>query len=262
MAAPAPTLEIFKPTAVRQIMTPGVLTVRPDTPLVDALRLMVRNRISGLPVVEDDAAADGGGCRVVGVLTEGDLMRRAETGTEVHDRWWQRMFTTPGDQADQYSKVHGRRVDEVMTRDVLTVDVDDDIATAVALMDGRKVKRLPVLAHGHLAGVISRADVVRALLHTFDLATAPGEEPPLLDAEIRYRLLMELADKRWWADSRVDVVVENGIVTLTGAVYDARVAQAFRVVAENGPGVREVRDHLVVAEGLPGWAGVDNAFVA
>ncbi|MDZ5648052.1 CBS domain-containing protein [Nitrospirillum sp. BR 11828] len=262
MTAPAPTFEIFKPTAVRQIMTPGVLTVRPDTPLVDALRLMVRNRISGLPVVEDDPAADGGGCRVVGVLTEGDLMRRAETGTEAPSHWWQRLFITPGDQADQYSKVHGRRVDEVMTRSVLTVDVDDDIATAVALMDRHKVKRLPVLAHGHLAGVISRADVVRALLHTLDLGGTPVEEPPLLDSEIRYRLLVELADKRWWADSRVDVAVASGIVTLTGVVYDARVAQAFRVVAENGPGVREVRDQLVVAEGLPGWAGVDNAFVA
>ncbi|WP_064742525.1 CBS domain-containing protein [Azospirillum sp. B4] len=262
MTAPAPKTDFLAPTAVRQIMTPGVLTVRPETPLVDALRLMVRNRISGLPVVEDDPAEDGGGVRVVGVLTEGDLLRRVETGTEVHITWWQKLFTTPGDQADQYSKVHGRRVDEVMTRDVLTVDVDDDVAVAVALMDRHKVKRLPVLAHGHLAGVVSRADVVRALLRTLDVGTAGAEEPPLLDAEIRYRLLVELADKRWWADSRVDVAVENGVVTLTGAVYDARVAQAFRVVAENGPGVRAVHDHLVVAEGLPGWAGVDNAFVA
>ncbi|MBB6250171.1 CBS domain-containing protein [Nitrospirillum iridis] len=258
MTAPAPKVDFLAPTAVRQIMTPGVLTVRPDTPLVDALRLMVRNRISGLPVVVDDEGA----VRVVGVLTEGDLLRRAETGTETPASWWRRMFTTPGDQADQYSKVHGRRVDEVMTRDVISVDVDDDVTAAVALMDRHKVKRLPVLAHGHLAGVISRADVVRALLHAFDVSTDPVEEPPLLDTEIRYRLLVELADKRWWADSRVNVVVENGIVTLTGAVYDARVAQAFRVVAENGAGVREVRDHLVVAEGLPGWAGVDNAFVA
>ncbi|MDE1147980.1 MAG: CBS domain-containing protein [Azospirillaceae bacterium] len=260
MTAPAPKIEPFNPanpTAVRQIMTPGVLTVHPGDRLVDALRLIVRNRISGVPVVEDEA----GGQVVVGVLTEGDLLRRTETGTERPVGWWRRLFTAPGDQADHYSKVHGRRVDEVMTRDVVTVDIDDDIATAVALMDRHVVKRLPVLAHGRLAGVISRADIVRALLRALDGETQTLDDPPLLDSEIRYRLLAELSDKRWWADSRVEVAVKDGAVTLAGVVYDARVAQALRVAAENAPGVIAVHDDLVVAEGEPGWAGVGGAFI-
>jgi CBS domain-containing protein len=229
------------------IMTHPVITATPETTVGEAAELMLAHRISGLPVV--NAAGD-----VIGIVSEGDLLRRAETGTERRRARWLEFLIAPGRLASEYAHVHGRRVGEVMTDTVLSVGPDDPIADLIELMERRRIKRLPVIAqgidHGRLVGIISRADLVRALVRNLP---RPDEAPPLSDAEIRDRILAEIAKQPWGPRSSVDARVENGVVELHGAVTDDRERPALRVLAENVPGVREVRDHLTWVEPLSGF---------
>ena len=215
------------------IMTRGVVTVRRDAPVLEAVRLMLRNRISGLPVVDDT----GG---LVGMVTEGDFLRRAETGTERTRPRWLAFFASPGKLAEEYAHAHGRRVDEVMTTKPLSVFADMPIEAVVREMEKRRVKRVPVIEGGKLVGIISRADLVRTL------ATVAAVLPPAAkdDTGIRERLLTELHGKSW-CPTILNIAVANGIVDLSGVLGDERARKAVKIAAENVPGVKEVHDHLV-----------------
>jgi CBS domain-containing protein len=227
---------------VSDIMTHPVITVTPDMTVGEAAELMIQHRISGLPVV--DKAGE-----VVGIVTEGDLLRRAEIGTERRRPRWLEFLIAPGRLASEYAHTHGRRVAEVMTDTVQFVAPDDAVADVVALMERRRIKRVPVVERGRLVGIVSRANLVRALLHNLP----HGEVSPTpSDQEIRARILAEIAQQPWGPRASVDVRVENGVVELHGAVIDDRERPALRVLAENVPGVREVRDHLTWIEPLSG----------
>jgi len=222
-------------------MTPGVATVHPDTTLSDAARTMIQFGISGLPVI--DAAGE-----LVGILTEGDLLRRAETGTERRRPRWLEFIVGPGRMAEEYVHAHGRKVEEVMTPDVITVAEEAPLQEVVRIMEERRIKRVPVVSEGKIVGIISRANLVQAL------ARLAEEAPPsqVNDEAIRKAILAELDKQPWAPRSMVNVIVRNGVAELWGTILDEREREALRVLAENCPGVTKVRDHLVWVEPISG----------
>jgi len=221
------------------IMSSPVITAGPDASVIDAVRLMLRSHVSGLPVV----AADG---TLAGIVTEGDLLRRVETDTERHHSRWAELFRT-GKMAEEYTRSHGRKVSEVMTTRVATVEADTPLATVVDLMETKHVKRLPVLRGGKLAGIVSRSDLLRALV-----AAAAAESTGTTDDNaIRERLAAELGRQRWTPRS-IRFSVKNGVVALEGVIFDDRDRAALCVAAENVPGVKSVKDKLVWIEPMSG----------
>ncbi len=215
------------------IMTRAVVTIPSHAPISDAIRLMLGQRISGLPVT------DGHGL-LVGILTEGDLLRRAETGTEKARSQWQQFLRGAARQAEDYVRTHGRKVEELMTREVLTAEETAPLEHVVALMESKHVKRIPIVAAGQLVGVISRSDLLRALIRELDAI------PPAIrsDSALREQIVAELRRQPWGGRTHVTVVVTGGVVYLEGIITDERERGAVRVAAENVPGVSGVRDHL------------------
>ena len=226
---------------VRDVMTRKVISVGPHEPLLQAARLMLQNRISGLPVV--DAAG-----QLVGIVTEGDFLRRGEIGTERRRPKWLEFLLGPGRLATEYVHASGRKVDEVMTADPCTVSEDDSLETVVELMERRRIKRLPVMRDGKMVGIVSRANLMHALASLDrDTQAAVGD-----DVAIRDGILKSLG-KQPWAPN-VNVVVKNGVAELWGTITDERERQACIVTAENVAGVHEVHDHLVWVEPMSGMA--------
>jgi CBS domain-containing protein len=222
-------------------MTRTLLSVRPDATVADAIRTMLDNRISGLPVIDEAR-------RLVGILTEGDLLRRGETGTERQRSRWLEILMGPGRLAGEYVRTHGRKIGEVMTRDVVSVALDTPLKEVVELMERRRIKRVPVLDGEVLVGILSRADLLRAVLG----ALQEEESPANNDGEIRERILGELAKAAWMPSDGLTITVENGVVDLNGVILDEKERAALRVAAENVPGVRAVEDHLVWVEPVSG----------
>lgn len=222
---------------VSDIMTQKVISVRPTDGIVDAVRLMLDYRISGLPVVDNAG-------RLVGIVTEGDLLRRTETGTTQRRARWLEFVLSPARLADEYVHTHGRRVDEVMTRDVVSVTEATSLDTVVTLMERRRIKRVPVVRESKVIGIVSRADLLHALVA---LGAAP-ESSSVSDAAIRQRIVAEIQREPWGPRYSINVLVHHGKVDLWGALFDERERQALRVVVENVPGVKEIHDHMVWVE--------------
>ena len=218
---------------VSDVMTRGVTTVAPTDPLRKVAQVMLQYEVSGLPVIE--------GGRLVGIISEGDFLRRIETGTERHRPRWLEWLISPGQLAGEFAHAEGRTVDEVMTRDVATIGPDAPLEQAVSLMESRKVKRLPVVQGDALVGILSRANLV----HAFIVGSKRLDREPGSDTAIRQRLTAELKRPSWAPGGAIDFAVENGIVDLQGVISDERQRAALRVLAENIPGVIEVRDHLL-----------------
>jgi CBS domain-containing protein len=226
---------------VSDVMTKAPVTVHSDAYLQEAAGLMVQHRVSGLPVVDDAGT-------LVGLITEGDLIRRAELGTAGAQPGRLSMFLNPGRAAQQYVHTHGRKVGEIMTREVITTSPDTPLAEVVDIMESQQVKRLPVLRNHRLVGIVSRADLLRALAQLL-----PDRKfPAISDTELRKRLLGEIEKQRWAPRTTIDATVENGIVELRGAVTDDRERLGLRVIAENTPGVRGVHDRLIWVEPISG----------
>ena len=227
---------------VKDVMTRNVISVEADEPILKAARLMLQNRISGLPVID----ATG---MLVGVVTEGDFLRRGEIGTQRHRPKWLEFVVGPGRMAAEYVRASGRKVGEIMTPDPLSVTEDDSLEAVVEQMERHRVKRLPVIRGGQMVGIVSRANLMHALvsLARDDTQTAAGN-----DLAIRNQILASLGEQHW--APRVDVVVKNGIAELWGAIMDDRERRALIVAAENISGVKEVHDHLVWVEPTSGMA--------
>ena len=223
------------------IMTQSTVTVDPDASIMHAIQLMLKRRISGLPVVDNTGA-------LVGMLTEGDLLRRAELGTQKRRPRWIEFLIGPGRLASEYVSACGRKVHEVMTTPVHTVSEDAPLSDVVKIMESRQVKRLPVIRDNQVVGIVSRVNLLRALA-SMARDTAPAD---LSDATIRKSLLAELAKQSWAPVALVDVIVRNGVVHLWGTLTDERQRHGIGVVAENTPGVKRVEDHLVWIEPMSG----------
>ena len=225
----------------RDVMTRDVVSIGPDATVLQAARLMLQHHISGLPVVDKDNA-------LVGVLSEGDFLRRRETATERRRSRWLEFLMGPGKIASEYTHSHGQKVSEVMTDEVQTVDEDADLEAVVELMEKRRIKRVPVTRGGRMTGIVTRSNLMHAMV-----SMARGEPAaPKGDAEIRERLLAEIKTQEWAPAAMVNVVVRDGVVELWGAVIDDRQRAALKVAAENIPGVKAVKDHLVWIEPTSG----------
>lgn len=223
-----------------QVMTREPITVTPDATIAEAARLMLDHHISGLPVIGADHT-------VVGIVTEGDLLRRAETGTERHRSRWLELLLGPGRLAHDYVDAHARKVGEVMTTDLVAVSPQEPLAHVVELMEKRRIKRVPVVTDERLVGIVSRADLVRALLSGL-MQKEAGATEPANDAEIRKAILAIIDREPWGPRFSVDVTIKDGVAHLRGTVTDDRERTALTVAAENVPGVKTVRDHLVWVE--------------
>jgi CBS domain-containing protein len=230
----------------KDVMTEHVITVAPNASIVEALQLMLQNRVSGLPVVDRSG-------NLVGIVTEGDFLRRVETGTERRRPRWVEFILGPGAIAKDYVHTHARRIDEVMTAEVETVGEDTPLEDVVALMENRRVKRVPVMGGTKLVGIVSRANLLHALA-TLSREVEPGAKS---DATIRAAVLAMLDRQSWAPRHMIDVVVRNGVVELWGTVIDPDQRDAARVVAETVPGVTAVKCHIVWVEPMSGMAFSD-----
>ncbi len=225
------------------IMTGDVLTVNSEASVLDAARTMLQHRVSGMPVVDENR-------KLVGMLTEGDLLHRAETGTERHRAHWLELLLGPGRAAADYTAAHARKVDEVMTDQVVSIAPDTTLAEAAALMERHKVKRLPVVANGKLVGIVSRADFLRALIERAEKDAAT----PASDEEIRARIQAEIDRQSWAPRAALRIAVRSGVVELSGSITDERERAALRVLCENIAGVKSIVDHLAWVDPLSGMA--------
>jgi CBS-domain-containing membrane protein len=226
---------------VRDVMTRNVVSVRARQSVLEAAELMLENRVSGLPVVDAAGA-------LVGVVTEGDFLRRGEIGTQRQRPRWLEFLLGPGRLAAEYVHTTGRTVEEVMTPDPVTVSEDDSLETVVELMERRHVKRLPVLRDGRIVGIVSRANLMDALTENARYVHGPAAD----DGTIRDRILAAVAGANW--APKISVAVHSGTAELSGIITDERERKALIVAAENVAGVKEVHDHLVWVEPMSGVA--------
>ncbi len=227
------------------VMTSKVVTVSPETSISEIAKLFLRHRISAVPVVD-------GKKHVLGMVSEGDLLHRAETKTETRPPWWLSMLTSPEQQARDYVKSHGQHASDVMSTEVVTVAEDTLLGEIAQMLEERRIKRVPVTRNGKLVGVVSRADLVRALAS--HAKTAPTASSSPRDQGIRDDLLRTLESKGWVRPNEVNVIVTDGVIHMWGAVESDEIRQAVRVAAENMPGARGVESHLGL---VPPWAFVD-----
>jgi CBS domain-containing protein len=223
------------------VMTRHVISIAPDATVEDAVKMMLAHGISGLFVV--DAAGE-----LVGVVTEGDLLRRDELGTERHRPWWLRLLVSPSRQATEFFHAHGHHVRDVMTAQVISVPEDAPLEDVVAAMEKHRIKRVPVAREGRVIGVLSRSDLLRALLPRARTA-APM---PADDRAIRTAIMDALEKQPWAPRTTLNATVTDGVVDLWGSVGSDEERHGVRVLAENIPGVKAVHDHLVYIEPYTG----------
>jgi CBS domain-containing protein len=222
------------------IMTRPVVTVSPEARIVEAANIMLQRHISGLPVVD----ATG---KLVGIVSEGDLIRRPEIGTQKKRARWLGFLTGPGKLAEDFVHEQGRKVDEVMTKSLLTVTEDTTLAEIADLIEKNNVKRLPVMRGDTLVGIVSRANLLQAVASLARYIPDPTAD----DDHIRNRLIAAL-QKQDWCPFGLNVIVRDGIVHLSGVITDERSRQAAIVAAENIDGVKKVHDHLCWVDTLSG----------
>jgi CBS domain-containing protein len=219
----------------RQVMTRPVHTIAADASVYDAAQVLLNAGISAAPVVD----ADG---KMIGIVSEADLMYRTEIGTVPGKSWLQRLMSDDTAKARDYIRSHSHRVADVMTKNVVTADERTPLRDIAELMQRHRVKRVPVLREGKLIGVVSRTNLLQGLL-----AREPDQEGSVGDDKLRSVVTAELA-RHGWASSfqPTNVVAENGVVHLWGYVSSNTVKDAYRIAAENIPGVKRVENHMNV----------------
>jgi CBS domain-containing protein len=222
----------------RDVMSRDVVAVSPDETIFHAIRILLQKKFSGLPVVDAAGA-------LVGIVTEGDFLRRAETGTVRRRPSWIEFFAGPGRLAAEYTRTAGQFVKEVMTRDVCTVTEDTELADVVGMMESHHIKRLPVLRGTQLVGIITRRDLLRTLAKK-----APTKRLVANDDAIREQLRAQLSAQPW--APLVNVIVTNGNVKLIGTIFDGRQRDALHALAENVAGVKSIDDELTLIEPMSG----------
>ena len=216
-----------------EVMTANVVTAHPQTTVKEIAELMVKHRIGGVPVV--DPAGN-----LVGILSETDLLHRAETGTEKRRKWWLGAFVDSDRLAREYAASHAHKASDIMTTSVITVDADTDLGAVADLLERKNLKRVPVTSGGKLVGMITRGDLVRAFVARAAAAeSAAGAGQDVL-AAVRERMRREA----WLDSSLVNVRVDGGVVELAGLAASADQRRALRLLVEDTPGVSRVDDKL------------------
>jgi CBS domain-containing protein len=223
-----------------QIMTRPVVSITPETPIVDAANTMLQKHISGLPVVD----ASG---KLVGIVSEGDFIRRSEIGTQRKRGKFLKFILGPGKAATDFVHEHGRKVAEIMTAEPLTISQDTQLEEIVELMEKNNVKRLPVMRGDTLVGIVSRSNLLQAVASLARNVPDPTAD----DDHIRNRIIDAL-EKYGWCPFGLSVIVRDGIVHLSGVITEERSRKAAVVAAENVTGVVEVHDHLCWVDTMSG----------
>jgi len=218
----------------QDVMTSPPITVTPDTPVVDIAALLIERGISAVPVVDESG-------RAVGIVSEGDLLRRGEMGTERQRSQWLELLLDRGMQAADFSKAYGLFARDVMTREVVSVSPDTDLGEIARILEQRRIKRVPVVRDGVPVGIVSRANLLRGLVASKRGAPAPAEGD---DFALRTALEERLRGESWIDLSRLNIVVSEGVVHLWGIVRGEEQRRALKIAAESIPGVRGVVDHL------------------
>ncbi len=216
------------------VMVTEVVTVTPETTVTEVADILLQNRISGVPVVDKG--------RLVGIISEGDLLRRTEANTQRRRSWWLEMLVGGDRLASEYIKSHGRKVADVMTRDVVTASEDTQLSEIADILERHHIKRLPIMRQGALVGIISRAN----LLQAFASMRSQAQPSPKDDQSVRQQVLARIKAAPWGKPWGINVTVRDGVVDLWGGVLSQEQKDAFRIAAESTPGVREVKDNLVV----------------
>jgi CBS-domain-containing membrane protein len=218
----------------RDVMTKPVVTVRPDASVPEIARLLLDRHISAVPVVDGDG-------RVLGIVSEGDLIRRPEVAGPRRRSWWLALLSGGAGDAAEYVKTHGGQASDVMTRPAVTVTEDTPAGDIARLLEERRIKRVPVVRQSKLVGIVSRADLLRGLASS---KPSPRKGPRATDQAIRQKLLRRLERESWAPFGQMNVIVTDGVVHLWGLVDSTEQRKALLVAAREVSGVRGVEDHL------------------
>jgi CBS domain-containing protein len=235
-AAPSQRADIVEDTMkAMDVMVRDVVTVKPETDVATAVKLLVEHDISALPVVDDTGT-------VVGVISEADLVHRTETGTDKQRPWWLEALTPGSILAEEFAKSHGRSVGEIMSPHVVSASQDASLGEIAALLERHRIKRVPIIKDGKLVGIVSRSNLIQALA----LASPPRPDPAAQqDRNIRLELLSRLSDQKWTDFGSRNVIVSGGVVHLWGLVGSPEERTALVALAEGVRGVVGVSDEMI-----------------
>jgi CBS-domain-containing membrane protein len=225
------------------VMVSNVITVDVNTTIGEVAAILLNNRISAAPVVDEK----GG---LVGIVSESDLMRRPEIGTTRRHSWWLELISTKWASANEYIKSHSRKVADVMTRDVITAKPDTPLGDIAALLERNRIKRVPIVEGSKLVGLVSRANILQAL------ASAAKKLPSLAspdDTKLRKKVVSRMASEPW-RPTMLSVTVQDGTVDLWGLVHSAEQKKAAQLAAETTPGVRAVINNIIIQRLGSGWS--------
>lgn len=222
------------------VMVRDVVTAKPDDDVAEAVKLLAEHDISALPVVDDDE-------NVVGVISEADLLHREEIGTEKQRPWWLEAVTPATTLAEEFAKSHGRRVEEVMSTEVIYASEDTPLGEIATLLERHRIKRVPILRDGKLVGVVSRSNLIQALASSQAQTGAVAPAGADSDRKIRLELLDRLDDQTWTDFGERNVIVSDGVVHLWGLVGSEEEHKALLALAEGVPGVVSVSDEMIPA---------------
>jgi CBS domain-containing protein len=218
------------------VMVRDVVTVHPDIDVADAIKLLSEHDISALPVVDEAG-------NLIGMLSEADLIHRAEIGTEKHRPWWLEAVTGATTLAEEFAKSHGKKVGEVMTDGVITVTEETPLSEIAALFERKRIKRVPVVKDGKLVGIVSRSNLIQALASVIGMVDEHNDT----DRKIRLELLARLKDQPWTGFGDRNITVGNRVVHLWGLVGSEAERKALFALAESVPGVSRVSDEMIPA---------------
>lgn len=218
------------------VMVRDVVTISPDAEVKEAIKLLAEHDISALPVVDADGS-------VVGVISEADLIRRNEIGTEKRRPWWLEAVTPASTLAEEFAKSHGRRVSEVMSTHVVSASEETPLGEIATLLEKHRIKRLPIMRDGKLVGIVSRSNLIQALASVHPQVDAGAET----DREIRLELLSRLENQTWTGFGSRNIIVAGGQVHLWGLVGSEEERKALVALAEDVPGVVRVSDEMIAS---------------
>lgn len=225
----------------KHVMTYPVITATADQTVREVALILSTRHISAVPIVDYSG-------KLIGLVSEGDLIRRFEIGTQMRRSWWLSIFTSNAKLADEYARAHAKKVLDVMTHDVITVVPGTPLSEIARIFERNRVKRVPVLDNGKLVGIVTRANLVQAI------ASAPQEKrPPLEDEELRDRILKHLGKQAWVNPGMLNVTVESATVSLWGMVSSESERTAMRIAVESIADGKTINNNVSL-EPAPGWA--------
>ncbi|WP_448325969.1 CBS domain-containing protein [Sulfitobacter sp. M13] len=213
----------------QDIMTKNVISAAADTKVEQVTALMMENHISAVPILDGDGT-------VIGLISEGDLMRRVEGSGNAHKSWWLSLFSGSDNTAHDFIAMRGRRAKDIMTQKVEVVAPDTPVADIARLLEKKRIKRVPVVENGTIVGIVSRANLMQALASTPRVTL----EPSTSNREKRAIVMTALGQVPGLNPAHLNVVVEGGRVNVWGLADSDAEEKAAWVALDNIEGLGEV----------------------